>query len=187
MKRILFLVAAVMLLSPAGVMAAQKPARVKVLSVIAEQREAGKPTGWWMVEQDLSVIESACAAKLAGHGFDVLKPSSIRGLMAEAGLKQQVYLSGCPLKNFAQMAGARYILSGRASVSTYVWKKRPSKKQYVSASVNVIDTVTGKSVSRIDVWGIGQTRDPAGIEAAMRDAGEKIAARVIKRLARKGE
>lgn len=184
MKKLIALIAVFCFLVPAH---AAESGKLKVLSVIVEQRITGDPTAWWVGGTDLSVLEAACAEGLAQHGVDVVKPAAVKGLMKEAGMKPVMYPRDCALKNLAGLAGARYILRGRALVSKGVRKKTLPSGQYVGVTTALVDVATGKTVTRIDVWGHAPTRDAAGVDAALRDAGKNLAMRVVRSFAGKGE
>lgn len=164
---------------------------VKILSMVVEQRVKQRPFAWWVEDKDLSVLERALARGLSTYGIVVVEPAELKPLMKASNFKPALSARDCSVKNLAAEAGARYIINGTVQVSPGLKLKKPSQKkqndQFASVQVVMTDVTTGKIVARFLVWGRAPTRDAAGIDQALRDAGEKLAARVIRSFQGKGE
>ncbi len=187
----LILVAFVSLLSLVFTMQpgyAVKDEKVKIILLIAEQNIESPQSAWWLSEIDLSTIESKVAGQLISQGYEILEPSNLTKVIRQDKAFRLLNLSEAKSVKLGNLAKANYVVLGKAVASAggNIPQSR-MRSCFANVTAKLIRVKDGKVIAYLDAAGNSAHLDLiTGGKEALANAGDDLAAKIIKALAQEG-
>jgi hypothetical protein len=173
--RVAILVSFFCLLLSAGFTQEIKPVKAKVILLIAEQNIGAPQRGWWVSEIDLSATEAVLAQKLIEHGYEVLEPSLLTGIIKQRPAFRALDLSRNQSVKLGNLANADYVISGKAVASAGGKVPRSNMRScFANLSAKIIRVKDAKVIAYLNASGNSAHPDviTGGKEALINAAGD---------------
>lgn len=165
-----------------------KETKTKVILLISEQNIEGPQRAWWASEIDLSTVEAKVATRLIEQGYDVLEPSNLTRVITQDRAFRMVNLSEDKSVKLGSLAGATYVVLGKAIASSGGNVPQSSMRScFANVTAKLIRVKDGKVVAYLDAAGNSAHMDViTGGREALAHAGEDLASKVITALGKEG-